>query len=151
MSNYISKIILPNGTTYDIKDSNISVNATYNTGVSIGTISTASATTTLYAPPAIEIVNGTNTSGSKSLTGNISTPSLTNGQMFIYKVAYEVPTGDIGLTLQLTYSDNTVGTAYPINLFDSVACMTRYPAGSYILLVYNNSAFYVVNPTGAIT
>ena len=90
-----------------------------------------------------EFLISTNASSSAALTAVSKKSSLSDGQFFAYMPLYEVP--DSNQTLQLTLANGTTTNAYPIYIDESTQSSVRILAKQPIILVYYNSAFYVVN------
>lgn len=90
-----------------------------------------------------EFLISTNASSSAALTATSKKPSLSDGQFFAYMPLYEVP--DSNQTLQLTLANGTTTNAYPIYIDESTQSSAKISAKQPIILVYYNSAFYVVN------
>ena len=102
----ISKITLPNGSTYDLKDGKKS---------------------------GIYFVNGTQTASTGNWTGNIDVEELYDGLTIAYHLPYA---GSGNASLQLTLSDGTTTDNLPVYFTGTSRCSTHYGAGSTILLTY---------------
>lgn len=100
----ISKITLPDGNSYDIKDAKKSG---------------------IYA------VKGTQTAKTGAFTGVIDIPSLYDGLTIAYYLPYA---GNGNATLNLTLSDGTTTGAIPIYYTGTSRLTTHYGAGSTIIL-----------------
>ena len=145
-------------------DSNVSISNTLSTGTPISTITIGNTPTTLYAPtapttidviqtsssPTLEFVVGTNSGVSASLTGVLSdTTTITNGKLIYFLSPYALPESTVTLELSYANTGNTTG-AIPIYAYGTVRSIAAYPAGSILILLYYNSAFYLVNNTSAV-
>ena len=103
----ISKIKLPNGSEYDLKDAS-----------KVG----------------VYIVKGTQTKSTASWTGNINIPALYDGLTIAYYLPYAGTS--TSATLKLTLSDNSQTAAIPVYYTATSRATTQYGAGSTIILTY---------------
>ena len=114
----ISKIILPNGSEYDLKDAS-----------KVG----------------IYIVKGTQTKATNAWTGRINVPALYDGLTIAYYLPY---TGtNTSATLKLTLSDDSTTAAIPVYYTAASRATTQYGAGSTIILTYWSAGSISVSGT----
>ena len=145
-------------------DNNVSIADTLGSGTQIGTITINGTSTTIYAPssapatiavtqsastPTLQFIVGTHNSSTASLTGVLSTTTtIANGKIIYYLTPYALP--DTQVTLTLAYANSGTNTgAIPIYSYGNTRSLIPYPANSILILVYYNSAFYLVNNTFA--
>lgn len=81
-----------------------------------------------------------------TLLGNLAASSLVNGKAMIYMTVLPLPKADH--YVQLTLSNNTVTPKYPLYRYGTVQSNTPYPAGTCLLMVFYNNAFYLTTPNG---
>ena len=109
----ISKITLPDNSTYNLKDSNA---ARLNRG--------------------IEYIRGTWSSASGTWTGTTEDSSLADGKIIILFMPYA---GSGNATLNLTLSGGTTTGAKNVYYTATTRMTTQYPQYSHITLIYHNS------------
>ena len=141
----------------------VSISGTLGSGTQIGILDIDGEKTTLYAPaitaqtisvtqrsstPTLEFIESTNTASSATLTGVLSVNSLTNGKMIVYMTKYALPKSN--QSVQLTYANGSAATSYPLYSFGNVRSKAAYPAGTFLFMVYYNSAFHIINSGGLI-
>lgn len=114
----ISKIILPNGSEYDLKDAN-----------KVG----------------IYIVKGTQTKATNAWTGRINVPALYDGLTIAYYLPYAGT--NTSATLKLTLSDDSTTAAIPVYYTATSRATTQYGAGSTIILTYWSAGSISVSGT----
>lgn len=114
----ISKIILPNGDEYNIKDAT-------KTG--------------------IYVVKGTQTKSTYAWTGRINVPVLYDGLTIAYYLPYAGTS--TSATLKLTLSDDSTTAAIPVYHTATTRATTHYGAGSTIILTYWSAGSISVNGT----
>ncbi len=137
-----------NGTTASTFTANQSGNTTLNFKGSGGTIVTKTAnneitiSTSDLGSQIIELEeNGSTTAGTwLAKTDKIS--ALVSGQIFLYKIAIA---GASTTKLNITGSEGTAFGAKNIYRYGTSKLTTQYPVGSYLLLYYNGTYFFVFN------
>lgn len=114
----ISKIILPNGSEYDLKDAS-----------KVG----------------IYIVKGTQTKATNAWTGRINVPALYDGLTIAYYLPYAGT--NTSATLKLTLSDDSTTAAIPVYYTAASRATAQYGAGSTIILTYWSAGSISVSGT----
>ena len=109
----ISKLILPNGNNYNLKDA---AAARLNRGV--------------------EYIRGTWSSASGTWTGITADSELYDGKMILLFLPYA---GSGNATLNLTLSGGTTTGAKNVYYIATTRMTTQYPQYSHIMLIYHNS------------
>lgn len=127
MADYLSKITLPNGAVYDLKDTYARQNTPY-------------------------LVVGTQTAATGTWTGTLTdVSSLYDGLTILYYLPYA---GSGNASLRLTLGSGTTSDV-PVYWTGTSRATTHYAAGSVILLTYYNNAWrradYDSNTNNAVT
>lgn len=141
-------------------DNNVSISGTLGSGTELGTITINGTATKIYAPssapatisvtqssstPTLQFIVGTHTASTATMTGVLSTTTtIANGKIIYYLNPYAWPASNVTLTLSYASSGTNTG-AIPIYAYGSQRCVTPYPAGMVIVLVYYDSKFYLCN------
>ena len=161
----ITKVKLPNGTTYDIKDSGA---LPLTGGTVTGPVSFQDSTsmdeatigdlivngganfinginaTNYSGGQPIYIVKGTQTTTTASWTGEIQASKLYDGMV----IAYYLPrTSASNVTLNLTLLDGTTTGAIPVYVTSTTRMTTHYGAGSTVYLTYWSAGSILINGT----
>lgn len=104
----ISQITLPNGSVYNLKDSNAREHS-------------------------VELIMGTQSATTGSWTGVTTSPALYNGKRIVYFLPFA---GSGNATLNLTLSGGTTTGAKPVYKYGTIYVTTQYPANSTLPLIW---------------